>query len=54
MIDLAKEAQNQIDNSIKIVKDQQYLTEIKDFIAWLINGNFIFLGANEFSIDKNK
>ena len=54
MLQLAKEAQAQIDNSLKIVKDQQYLSEVKDFIAWLINGNFIFLGANEFSIDKNK
>ncbi len=54
MLQLAKEAQAQIDNSLNIVKDQQYLQEVKDFIAWLINGNFIFLGANEFTIDKNK
>ncbi|MFM7621184.1 MAG: NAD-glutamate dehydrogenase [Alphaproteobacteria bacterium] len=54
MISLAQKAQQQLDNSIKIVKDQQQLTEIKDFIQWLIDGNFVFLGANEFSIDKDQ
>ncbi|MFM2200216.1 MAG: hypothetical protein RL769_269, partial [Pseudomonadota bacterium] len=54
MIELAKQAKQQLDNSLKIVKDQQQLTEIKDFIQWLIDGNFVFLGANEFSIDKDQ
>lgn len=53
MVNLANEAKQQIDNSLKIVKNQQQLTEIKDFIEWLLNGNFIFLGGNEFSIDLN-
>ncbi|GDX36441.1 NAD-glutamate dehydrogenase [Alphaproteobacteria bacterium] len=54
MLDLAMQAQHQLDNSIKIVKDQKYITEIKDFLQWLIDGNFIFLGANEFTIHKDQ
>lgn len=54
MIELAKKAQNQIGNAKKIVKKPEDISEIKDFISWAIEGNFIFLGAKEFDIKEVK
>lgn len=49
MIDLANKAQQQVDNAAKI-KDKKEIAEIKDFISWMVNGNFVLLGAKEFNI----
>ena len=54
MVAMAKKSQSQIDNAKKLVKNSKELTEIKDFISWLIDGNFIFLGVKEFDIKEIK
>ncbi len=52
MMAMAKTAQGQIDNAKKIVKNPKEISEIKDFIDWMIEGNFILLGAKEFNIKE--
>lgn len=54
MIELAKKAQKQVDCAKKIVKDAKDLSEIKEFISWIIEGNFVLLGAKEFDIKEVK
>ncbi|MDX2082694.1 MAG: NAD-glutamate dehydrogenase [Rickettsiales bacterium] len=57
MVEMAKKAQEQINNAQKIIKDDKEISEIKDFISWIADGNFIFLGAKEFNIkevEKNR
>lgn len=54
MIDLTKKAQQQVDNAKKIVKDAKDLSEIKEFLSWVIDGNFVLLGAKEFDIKEVK
>lgn len=49
MVDLTKKASAQIDNAKKITKE---IDEIKEFISWIGNGNFILLGAKEFDIKE--
>ncbi len=52
MIALITKAQDQIHNAKKLVKDEKEITEIKDFINWIIAGNFILLGAKEFNVKE--
>lgn len=52
MIDLANKAMNQIDNAQSLVNNSDEIKELKNFISWIIDGNFIFLGAKEFDIEK--
>ncbi len=52
MIALVEKAQKQIHNAKKIVKDEKEINEIKDFMSWIVEGNFIFLGAKEFNIKE--
>jgi glutamate dehydrogenase len=54
MIELAKKAQNQVDNAKTILKDAKEISEIKEFISWIIEGNFILLGAKEFDVKEVK
>jgi len=42
MMELAQAASNQVKNN----------QEIKEFLSWIIDGNFIFIGAKEFGIKK--
>ncbi len=51
MIEMTKKASDQIDNAKKIVKDT---AEIKEFLTWIADGNFILLGAKEFDIKEEK
>ena len=54
MIDMVKKSQSQIENAKSLKKSAVEISEIKDFISWLIDGNFIFLGAKEFDIEEGK
>jgi len=54
MLSLANKASMQIDNAKKITKNSQDIGEIKELISWMMNGNFIFLGAREFDIKEVK
>lgn len=54
MTNLANTSSAQIGNAKKIGKSTEEISEIKDFISWAINGYFIFLGAQEFDVKKNK
>ncbi len=49
MVNLAKVARSNIDNA-----KTENLQEIKDFISWIADDNFIMLGAQEFDIVKVK
>lgn len=51
MAQLAVKAASQTDLAKKINKSE--ITEIKDFVNWINDGHFIFLGAQEFDIKKN-
>jgi glutamate dehydrogenase len=56
MINLAKDVSNEIKKAQKIIdenKNSPKSGEIQEFISWLIDGNFIFLGAKEFKISKD-
>lgn len=53
MLDLAASSLKEINNAKKIVSAKE-LAEIKEFISWIVDGNFIFLGAKEFSIKAGK
>ena len=52
MQDQVKLSIAQIDNAQKIVKNPQELLELKDFLNWILAGNFILLGAKEFDITQ--
>ncbi len=54
MIDLGNKALAQLDGAKKFTKNDKDLAEIKDFISWMIDGNFILLGAKEFDIKEVK
>ncbi|MBM5782592.1 MAG: NAD-glutamate dehydrogenase, partial [Pelagibacterales bacterium] len=54
MIDFAKEGAKQIAKAKNLKKKASEVNEIKDFISWITDGNFIFLGAIEFDIKENK
>lgn len=54
MIGIAKKAQDQIGNAKKLDKTSSQIAEIKDFISWIIDENFILLGAKEFDIVEVK
>lgn len=51
MVELTKKANDQIDNAKKLTKE---VAEIKEFISWIGEGNFILLGAKEFDIKEVK
>lgn len=52
MLELARKAQDQLSNA-KILKSDNEIIEIKEFISWIISESFIFLGAKEFDIKAN-
>ncbi len=52
MIALARKAQSQLANVKTTIKSPAEISEIKEFISWVINGNFVFLGAKEFNIKE--
>ena len=54
MIATVERSKAQIDNAKKLVKNSTELNEIKDFLSWLADGNFIFLGVREFNIKEVK
>ncbi len=47
------ESINTLQGAQSIVKKEK-LAEIKDFIDWLVKGNFVLLGVKEFDINKEK
>ncbi|MBU6339073.1 MAG: NAD-glutamate dehydrogenase [Rickettsiales bacterium] len=51
MVDMSFKAQAGLDNAKKL-RNSKEITEIKDFISWINDGNFIFLGAKEFDVEK--
>ena len=53
MIELAKKSQDQIDNAKKVIKNEKEIAESKEFISWILDGSFIFLGAKEFNIKED-
>jgi glutamate dehydrogenase len=54
MISLSEKAAKQLDSSAKLNLKDNEIEEIKNFISWLNDGNFIFLGAKEFDIKEGK
>ena len=54
MMNMAEKSKDHIDNARKIKKSASRINEIKDFMSWVNDGNFIFLGAKEFDIKENK
>jgi glutamate dehydrogenase len=54
MLALLERSGDQINNAKKYIADDNWASEIKDFISWLHEGNVIFLGAKEFDIVENK
>jgi glutamate dehydrogenase len=54
MLDIAKKAQSQVGNASKIKKTPAEIKEIKEFLSWIIDGNFIFLGGRELDIEESK
>ena len=51
MVKLANKASDDLSNSEKLITKSE-VNEIKDFISWMVGGNFILLGAKEFKITK--
>ena len=51
MVSLLGKAEAQIDNAKKLSKETE---EIKEFLAWAADGNFIILGAKEFDVKETK
>jgi glutamate dehydrogenase len=54
MSELAVSASKQIANVKKLGKKDEEISEIQEFVSWMNNGNFIFFGAQEFDVSKNK
>ena len=54
MKDLVKKSLSQIDNAKKIVKNSKEIDELKEFLNWILAGNFVLLGAKEFDIKSNQ
>lgn len=54
MLEMIKGSLINIDNIANFVKNDSYISEIKDFISWVIDGNFVLLGIKEFDIKKDK
>lgn len=54
MKDLVKKSLLQIDNANKFIKDNNQIQEFKEFLNWILSGNFVLLGAKEFDIVNNK
>ncbi|NBV05794.1 MAG: NAD-glutamate dehydrogenase [Proteobacteria bacterium] len=50
----ALKAQAEADRAKKIIKDDKEISEIKDFLSWITQGNFIFLGMKEFKIKESE
>ncbi|MFT7410209.1 MAG: glutamate dehydrogenase [Oleispira sp.] len=51
LIDRADRASNELDQ-LPCDKPKKDIKESKDFLAWLVNDHFTFLGCDEFSIDR--
>ncbi len=45
-----KKSINEIDNAKKIIKNDNQLNELKEFLNWVLAGNFVILGCKEFDI----
>ncbi len=54
MVVAVQNSQAQIDNAKNLNKSAGEISEIKDFISWIIDGNFILLGTKEFDIKEVK
>ena len=54
MKDLFKKSFLEIDNAKKIVKNSKEIDELKEFLNWVLSGNFVLLGAKEFDIKSTK
>ena len=54
MKDLVIKSLAQIDNAKKIVKNSKEIDESKEFLNWILSGNFVLLGAKEFDIKATK
>ena len=54
MKDLVKKSFLEIDNAKKIVKNSKEIDELKEFLNWVLSGNFVLLGAKEFDIKSTK
>ena len=54
MKDLVNKSLLQIDNAKKIAKNSKEIDELKEFLNWILAGNFVLLGAKEFDIKSNK
>lgn len=52
MVELSNKASKQIENAKKLKDNKSEIGEIQDFVNWLNNGNFIFLGAKEFDVKE--
>ncbi len=53
MVELASKASGQIENAKKLTKESEKLSEVKEFISWMVGGNFILLGAKEFDVKQS-
>ncbi|OFW79758.1 MAG: hypothetical protein A2887_03095 [Alphaproteobacteria bacterium RIFCSPLOWO2_01_FULL_40_26] len=54
MISLVGKAKLQLDHAKKLGWKAEEISEIKEFISWINDGNFILLGAKEFDIVESK
>jgi len=54
MMALAGEAAKQVENAKKIKTSAEEISEVQKFISWINDGNFIFLGAEEFNLKEVK
>ena len=54
MVEVVNGSIAQIDNAELFIKNKNHLQEVKDFITWLLQGNFVFLGVKEFDIKKEE
>lgn len=53
MKDLVVKSLNELETSKNLVSDDKQFDEIKDFLRWILDGNFILLGAKEFDIKQS-
>jgi glutamate dehydrogenase len=54
MINAVRKSSKEIENSKIILNDEREVAEIKNFISWIEEGNFILLGTKEFDVKKER
>lgn len=54
MQDMVKKSLNEFETSKNLLADDKYFVEIKEFLNWILAGNFILLGVKEFAIKQDK